>query len=86
MAKQGGWKQSANMVKTRSYKTGPDTVRDEAPGFGTKGPQYMPSYEAVYKKQASRAGGKSRGVGGSTDHAKGYAQAEGLNKMGSNRF
>lgn len=87
----GKWKQSANMVKTRSYVAGPDTVMEEedrkGPTFGAGDPDDEPSYAARYKAQAGRAGAKyRRGDGKSTDQTKGYGQAHSLNQMGSNRF
>ena len=90
MATKSGWKQSANMVKTRSYKAGPDKVMEEedrkGPSLGAGDPDDEPSYQSVYEKQAGRAGAKYRKgarIGGETV---GYGQAHALNKMGRNRF
>ena len=87
MAGKKGWNQSLHGVKTRSMNGGvDDVIKGERDTFGSNNPVNEPSnYAARYKSQASKAGAKYRG-GKSTDQAKGYGQADSLNKLGNNRF
>ena len=85
MAKGTGWKQSLKGVKTRSYTGGVDSAVGGA-SFGAGSPKDEPAYNEKISETAGRKAKGSAAEMGATDQAKGYDQADRLNKMGSNRL